>query len=172
MDSEDCSEKPLDQLTMKQREALDLLIEHKTSKEIARVLGISPHTVDQRIDFAKKKLEVKSRGDLAQRYRELISVCEPMTYGDSHMARPAMPMEDRVQDATSDYVLQLPPERTDDGSPPEKDEPHRIVPEIFDGPYGTWVRIGTILALALALMFLTLGGLAIFSQLSDLLRSG
>ena len=33
-------------LTAKQREVLDLLIEHKTSKEIARELGISPHTVD------------------------------------------------------------------------------------------------------------------------------
>lgn len=36
----------LDQLTAKQREVLDLLIEHKTSKEISRQLGISPHTVD------------------------------------------------------------------------------------------------------------------------------
>ena len=41
-------------LTAKQREVLDLLIEHKTSMEIARRLGISPHTVDQRIQFAKR----------------------------------------------------------------------------------------------------------------------
>lgn len=40
-------------LTRKQRQVLDLLIEHKTSKEIARRLSISPHTVDQRTQFAK-----------------------------------------------------------------------------------------------------------------------
>src|SRR6478752_3465006 len=51
-------------LTAKQREVLDLLIEHKTSKEIARELGISPHTVDQRIQFAKEKLGASSRSEV------------------------------------------------------------------------------------------------------------
>ena len=172
MGSEDYSQESLDDLTPKQRETLDLLLEHKTSKEIARALGISPHTVDQRIDFAKRKLDVQSRGDLAQRYRELVSIYEPMTYEDSRMVRAAIPMEDEGQDEASDYVLQFPPEWTEKRSAPEKDEPYRIVPEIFDGPHGTWVRIGVILALAFAMMLLILGGLAIFSQLSDMLRSG
>lgn len=35
---------PLDALTEKQREVLELLMEHKTSKEISRLIGISPHT--------------------------------------------------------------------------------------------------------------------------------
>lgn len=44
---------PLVELTAKQREVLDLLIQHMTSKEISRQLGISPHTVDQRIMLAR-----------------------------------------------------------------------------------------------------------------------
>src|SRR3546814_1772175 len=40
-------------LTEKQRACLDLLIERKTSKEIARILGISKPTVDQRITDRK-----------------------------------------------------------------------------------------------------------------------
>src|SRR5687767_15718396 len=67
-------------LTDKQREVLDLLIEHKTSKEIARTLGISPHTVDQRIFFAKEKLGAASRNEAAAAYRRLIAVSGRMTY--------------------------------------------------------------------------------------------
>ena len=59
-------------LTEKQRQVLDLLIDHKTSKEIARELRISPHTVDQRIQFAKDKLGARSRSDVAVIYRRLL----------------------------------------------------------------------------------------------------
>lgn len=53
-------------LTAKQCEVLDLLIEHQTSKEISRKLGISPHTVDQRIMLARAKLNVGTRSEVAQ----------------------------------------------------------------------------------------------------------
>lgn len=56
-------------LTAKQHEAVNLLIQHMTSKEISRILGISPHTVDQRIEAAKKKFGAETRGQLAQAYR-------------------------------------------------------------------------------------------------------
>jgi DNA-binding CsgD family transcriptional regulator len=63
---------PLRGLTTKQCEVLDLLIQHKTSKEISRHLGISPHTVDQRIMLARAKLQVASRSEVAQAYRRLL----------------------------------------------------------------------------------------------------
>jgi len=72
-------------LTDKQREVLDLLIEHKTSKEIGRALGISPHTVDQRLMFARDKLGARNRGELAAAYRELIMPTRQATYGLSHI---------------------------------------------------------------------------------------
>jgi len=63
----------LPSLTDKQRAVLDLLIEHKTSKEISRELGISPHTVDQRIMLARAKLGVVTRIEVAQAYRRLLA---------------------------------------------------------------------------------------------------
>ena len=62
----------LTSLTKKQREVLDLVLQHKSSKEIARTLQISPHTVDQRIVSARQKLGAASRGELARAYSHLL----------------------------------------------------------------------------------------------------
>jgi len=45
----------------------------------------------------------------------------------------------------------------------------RVVPEWFDGRYGTLVRMSAIIAIAVFLVILVLGGLAIFSQLSEMM---
>ena len=45
-------------LTTGQRECLDLVDDHATSKEIARQLGISRHTVDARLRAAIQTLGV------------------------------------------------------------------------------------------------------------------
>lgn len=55
----------LDALTDGQRECLRLVHQHKTSKEIAILLGISKYTVDQRIERACHKLRVDGRGRAA-----------------------------------------------------------------------------------------------------------
>lgn len=52
-----------------QRLCLWLVSEHKSSKEIARQLGISRHTVDQRIRFALKTLGVRRRSQAARLLR-------------------------------------------------------------------------------------------------------
>ncbi len=54
------------QLTDGQRDCLRLVYDHMTSKDIARVLGISPHTVDMRIRNALKTLGVSSRIEAAR----------------------------------------------------------------------------------------------------------
>ena len=46
---------------------------------------------------------------------------------------------------------------------------HHVLPEMFDGPYGTLVRLGTIAVFAMILILIVLGGLAMFSQLSQIL---
>lgn len=58
-------------LTDKQRACLDLLIEHKTSKEIARLLDISKHTVDQRLNAARDTLGARDRNETAFVYGQL-----------------------------------------------------------------------------------------------------
>ena len=49
-----------------QRLCLALVDQHRSSKEIALVLGISPHTVDQRVRQALQILGVEKRGEAAR----------------------------------------------------------------------------------------------------------
>ena len=156
-------------LTDKQRQVLDLLIEHKTSKEIARLLGISPHTVDQRIFFAKEKLGAASRNEAAAAYRRLVGVSGRTTYENSRIA--ASPITaDSVSGLLAGRVLAL---RHPELSQPEgqalTELDFRVVPEWFDGRYGTLVRLSAIIAIAVFLVILVLGGLAILSQLSEMM---
>ena len=57
---------PLFRLSRGQIDCLLLVDRHHNSKEIAARLGISPHTVDQRIRGALEKLGVERRGEAAR----------------------------------------------------------------------------------------------------------
>jgi DNA-binding CsgD family transcriptional regulator len=158
----------LDELTDKQRQVLDLLIEHQTSKEIARRLRISPHTVDQRIQFAKEKLGARTRSEAAVLYRRLVETYDPLTYEPSGIAAEGSMGNDRKGPQGPLPVTSLRQRfrsRPEDG--PEAD--FRVVPELFDGRYGTLVRTGAIFSIALFLVLIVLGGLAMFQELSSLM---
>ena len=158
-------------LTEKQREVLDLLIEHKTSKEIARLLGISPHTVDQRIFFAKEKLGAASRNEAAAAYRRLVGISGRTTYENSRIAAPA-PTAQGMSGLLAGRVLALRhPELSQPGGSTLTELDFRVVPEWFDGRYGTLVRLGAIITIAVFMVILVLGGLAIFSQLSEMMAA-
>jgi DNA-binding CsgD family transcriptional regulator len=155
-------------LTAKQREVLDLLLEHKTSKEIARILQISPHTVDQRIQFAKDKLGAQSRSEVAVLYRRLLEICGQLTYEDSGIAVPA--------GAPHDVPAQpVPSLETGQGSgtqstpPADAELDYAVVQELFEGRNGTLVRLGAIVAIAVLLVIVVAGGLAIIFQLSRIM---
>ncbi|ALJ12534.1 response regulator transcription factor [Sphingopyxis macrogoltabida] len=51
----------ISRITPRERECLELVVQRKGSKEIAAILGISPHTVDARIKSAMRKLDAASR---------------------------------------------------------------------------------------------------------------
>ena len=156
-------------LTDKQREVLDLLIEHKTSKEISRLLGISPHTVDQRIFFAKEKLGAASRNEAAATYRRLVAISGRTTYEKTRIAGPA-PSPQTIPGLLAGQVLAFRRQEMPQPEGPALAElDFRVVPELFDGRYGTLVRLGVIIAIAVFLVILVLGGLAILSQLSEML---
>ena len=158
-------------LTDKQREVLDLLIEHKTSKEIARSLGISPHTVDQRIQFAKEKLGAVNRNEAAMIYRRLSETYEQSTYQDSRIAdTPPLPEESGGTQAGPFQVLRH-LGRSQPAEPASAEADYPVVPELFEGRYGTLIRLGAIAALAVCLVILVLGGLAILSELSELMAA-
>ena len=158
-------------LTEKQRDVLDLLIEHKTSKEIARALGISPHTVDQRIFFAKEKLGAASRNEAAAAYRRLMAISGRTTYEDSHIAEFAAASQTSARLVAGQALAPRRREspQPESSTPPELD--FRVVPEWFDGRYGTLVRVGAIIAIAVCLVIVVLGGLTIFSTLSEMMAS-
>lgn len=172
----------LTSLTDKQRAVLDLLIEHKTSKEISRILGISHHTVDQRIMLARAKLGVATRGEVAQAYRRLVadtapiaSICERSVYDFSDVAPQLGTLHEPVREDTAEWFQPQPTRR--EGRPGAAfrggevlAEPyHHVLPEMFDGPYGTYVRLGTIAVFAMFLILIVMGGLAMFAQLSQII---
>lgn len=169
----------LDDLTEKQRAVLDLLLQHKTSKEISRQLGISPHTVDQRILLARAKLNVATRADVANEYRRLLSLYGQPIYPSPHLAPPAFDADIRgteyVGDGGADSSASQPewPVLSD---MPNRDQAlekayHHVLPEMFDGPYGTLLRLGYIAVIAMILIMVVLGGLSMFAQLSSLVDS-
>lgn len=75
-------------LTEGQKDCLRLVDDLLTSKEIARKLGISPFTVDQRLDAARRKLNAPSRKTAARIYLELESrsLPQPLVYYPEHLA--------------------------------------------------------------------------------------
>jgi len=177
MPTEPLSEMSLDALTSKQREVLDLLIQHKTSKEISRILGISPYTVDQRILLARGKLQVASRSEVAQAYRVLLEQERAETLSGKPVYRsPEVARTPEIGEVGDEE--QMPVEvwagrdegDGDDVAPsapaPMAETGHHVLPEVFDGPQGTLLRIGAMALLAMLLVLTVLGGLTIFLQLS------
>lgn len=168
VDSEDPASTAAPHLTEKQREVLDLLLDHKTSKEIALALGISPHTVDQRIQFAKQRLGARSRSDLARLYRESRKTYGQLTYGDSHMLEPPLALHQPLQDERS---LTIDQDRTDQQVDRSIRAASRLVPDLFEGRSGKWFRLAFILAITFFALLITLGGLATYATLANLLRN-
>ena len=61
----------VDRLNEGQRDCLRLVLAHLTSKEIARELEVSPHTVDQRLRTAMRVLDAGSRFEAARIFAAL-----------------------------------------------------------------------------------------------------
>jgi len=171
-------------LTSKQREVLDLLIQHKTSKEISRLLGISPHTVDQRILLARSKLHVATRGEVARAYRRLLEternpaqsgIYEQPIYGFSDVAPTEEMAHERPREDEGDR-FQFPqfrqpmPAMAGAAGQELGSVYHPVLPEMFDGPNGTMLRLGAIALIAVFLILVVMGGLAMFVQLSQMIE--
>jgi DNA-binding CsgD family transcriptional regulator len=87
-----------------QKACLRLVVDHHTSKEIARIIGISPFTVDQRVDAARRKLNAASRKDAAKIFAamERSSLYDPFVYEPQ-----------RLEPARFADILALPPNRVE-----------------------------------------------------------
>lgn len=106
-------------LTAGQREVLALVTDHATSKEIARVLGISPHTVDARMRAALQTLKVASRREAAVIYRAAMAAEPDMNpyqlsaYQASRLADEAGEDDNEPQDDDRDEAVVAAPPRAD-----------------------------------------------------------
>lgn len=158
-------------LTVKQREVLDLVLMHKSSKEIARTLNISPYTVDQRITAARQKLGSATRGELARSYSKLKSLCEETAYDFPYVETEEFPLQQPSRDQQVDPVFRL-----SDASLVKMDAPwhHDPVPpvglEAFDNRFGIFGRVFVIPSLAVFIAFLVLSMLTIGETLTKFLK--
>lgn len=106
------------ELTEGQKACLRLVDDHLTSKEIARILGISPFTVDQRLDAARRKLKAATRKDAAKMFASLEKpgLSEPLVYEAQRLERPdiaatQMPPPNRAGQAVTKFssLISVPP---------------------------------------------------------------
>lgn len=160
---------PLSVLTAKQREVLDLVLSHKSSKEIARTLSISPYTVDQRITAARQKLGASTRGELARTYSRLLEICEETAYDFPHVEADDFPLQTPDRDQRVDPVFMLSDATSLQMGVPWQGEPAPPVGlEAFDNRFGILGRIIVIPALAALLGLLALSMVAIGATLTGI----
>jgi DNA-binding CsgD family transcriptional regulator len=98
-------EQKISRLSEGQRICLRLVNTHHSSKQIARMLNISRHTVDQRLALACKTLELSSRRDAARLFAQYDSVVyEPIDIGSTAEAAPSLPNSNSRERDASDTV--------------------------------------------------------------------
>ncbi|WP_373476207.1 helix-turn-helix transcriptional regulator [Sphingorhabdus sp.] len=96
---------PVTRLSAVQIETLRFVYAHKNSKEIARIMGVSSHTVDERIRTAIRKLGVHSRTKAAILVAEYLdpNTYQPLSYQPSvigferDFSHPSSPQQEEWQ---------------------------------------------------------------------------
>ncbi|MET0251477.1 MAG: helix-turn-helix transcriptional regulator [Novosphingobium sp.] len=159
------------ELTDKHREVLDRLLEHKSSKEIAIELGISPKTVDQRINSAARKLGTADRRETARAYGNLRQAWERTPYPYSYIPPQPSSGEDSGRE-TEAAAFSLGDSQYFPRQAPWEIAPSTILPGMFHGPSGTVSRLAAILVLAAAMLVTALVGLGVAQALTELIRAG
>lgn len=112
-------------LTDKQREALDLAAMGLTSKEIARKLKISPHSVDKRIDAVRAQLDATPRNRLVREFRHWQASGESIT-GDPSPLTPPPAIETQKSSQPQGETLLFRDVLTFDGAGEWESEPSRL----------------------------------------------
>ena len=157
-------------LTDKQREVLDLVLEHKSSKEIARALRISPYTVDQRLSAVRHKLGVATRGEVARSYAQLRELCGETAYGFSHMAETTSADHHWGRDQSVEPVFMLSDAAYVDVAAPWQSAPTQSFGlEAFDNRFGVLGRVCAIFGLAAAIALAVLAMVAIAETMTKLI---
>jgi DNA-binding CsgD family transcriptional regulator len=96
------------ELTDKQRDCLRLASQHMSSKEIARVLGISASAVEQRLKYAVRAVGARDRREAARLFSQWEQSCGEITYGPAVVEGAPSPMHPAVTGAQSSDAWERP----------------------------------------------------------------
>ncbi len=159
------------QLTAKQRECLHLVVLRKSSKEIARILGISKPAVDQRLLGARRVLNASTRDEAALIYARASGTYDRILYDPV-----GVPFHDdfgseRLQDEEPNSFM------LEEISKPydfETEHDFDVWPQILKESGGNWgavQRVAIIVVLTIGILAIVLIGLSVSQSLSSLLAA-
>lgn len=158
-------------LTAKQRECLHLVVQRKSSKEIARILGISKPAVDQRLDSARRKLDVMTRDEAAIVYARAAGGYDRIIYDPAYLPSDVEFEEKPSQGEQSGSFL------LEDAAVPYGFEPSHESDLWLQalkepsGELGTLQRIAIMVGMTVGILAIVLIGLAVSQSLSGLLAA-
>ena len=153
-------------LTAKQAEVLDLLLQHKTTKQIARDLGIAPNTVDARIAAVREKWGTTDRKATARVYA-LLETCEKSPCGFSRLDRDLTPDHGLLRELPGSPLFTVADAQSFEHWPVKRERPGIL--EILDARFGKIGRVMAASALALGLAATLMLTLAIAEAMSKLI---
>lgn len=156
----------LELLTAKQVEVLDLLLQHKTTKQIARELSIAPNTVDARIAAVRDKWGTRDRKATARVYAQLLQTCEKSPCGFSPVANDLFDHHELFRDLPASPLFAV-SDAQGFGHWPARSE-RRTVLETLDAHFGKIGRVVAVLGLAMILAVILVASLAIADVLGNL----
>lgn len=152
-------------LSEKQHEVLRFVAENRTSKEIARELGISESAVNQRIESVRNRTGSPPRAELARVYRQYLQ--DPENAGN-RVPGAIIGTSPGRGDAVDPQSLADPAPVRAPASWREPDGP-RIVPEALDTGDAGLGRTLTPIAIVAGLVLMAVVGLGMVRELTALL---
>jgi DNA-binding CsgD family transcriptional regulator len=157
-------------LTEKQKQALEMVADHLSSKEIAQRLIISSHSVDKRLDEARRRLGATTRKEAVRLFADRN---RKVPAGDWFTGEPITVSETSPNNQTNEDERNEALYAFADVAPMERPMPWRgwadAVPELKPDRLSSGARLGLILAGAVGLVVLVLLLLALAQGIQSLL---
>lgn len=123
------------QLTAKQRECLHLVVLRKSSKEIARILGISKPAVDQRLISARRVLNASTRDEAALIYARASGTYDRILYDPVGLPfNDVFASEQQQDEEPNSFMLEEVSNPYDSKTAPDLD----VWPQILKESGGNW----------------------------------
>ena len=95
-----------EQLTSRQKQVVHLLVQYKSSKEIALIIGISSHTVDNHIDSVRRKFGFTNRKEIARAFNREISVGQRLTYENLPIGEKSIKLDNSTRSNPEDLLIE------------------------------------------------------------------